>query len=343
MPLLGDKPGNKPASILAHQASQNSSIGSWLGLAPDRYIPSAAKTDLGLPAGTKPAFKPLTSDPEQGECANPDCKGSWTLPWRSKRRLTFEGKYACRGRCLEGIIKTAIAREGGDRFRAVNVEPHRHRVPLGLVMLAQGWITHPQLQKALESQRITGKGRVGDWLVSECGIETECVARALSIQWSCPTLTTDGFSPQTMAAVLPKLFIKEYNILPLRIAGSKILYLGFQDHLDASAAFAVERICDLRTESGMVPEQEFRAARNRLLECNFPPVTRKSVSDGDALAASVSAVIEKKQPASARLVRLHQYYWLRIGRETEQKAIAGVVPSGVHDVSDYLFIIGAQA
>ena len=31
-------------------------------------------------------------------------------------------------------------------------------------MLAQGWITHPQLQKALELQRANGTGRIGDWL-----------------------------------------------------------------------------------------------------------------------------------------------------------------------------------
>ncbi len=33
------------------------------------------------------------------------------------------------------------------------VAAHRHRVPIGLVLLAQGWITHDQLKHALEAQR----------------------------------------------------------------------------------------------------------------------------------------------------------------------------------------------
>ena len=44
-------------------------------------------------------------------------------------------------------------------------------------MLAQGWITHPQLQKALEAQRENGTGRIGDWLISECGLEAEQITR----------------------------------------------------------------------------------------------------------------------------------------------------------------------
>ena len=63
---------------------------------------------------------------------------------------------------------------GAGRWRrSASASPHRHRVPLGLLMLAQGWITHPQLQKALAAQRESGTGRIGEWLMSECGVEAE--------------------------------------------------------------------------------------------------------------------------------------------------------------------------
>ena len=123
---------------------------------------------------------------------------------------------------------------------------------LGLLMLAQGWITHPQLQKALAAQRESGTGRIGEWLMSECGLEAEQIVRGLSMQWGCPVLTTEGFSPEAMALVMPKIFVEEFGLLPMRVAGSRILYLGFADRLDASAAFATEQMTELKVESGVV-------------------------------------------------------------------------------------------
>ena len=65
-------------------------------------------------------------------------------------------------------------------------------MPLGLVLLAQGWITHPQLQAALEAQKASGQGRIGDWLQQSCGLPEERVTRGLGVQWSCPVLALDG-------------------------------------------------------------------------------------------------------------------------------------------------------
>jgi hypothetical protein len=236
------------------------------------------------------------------------------------------------------MIKAAIGREGADR-REGAAEPHRHRIPLGLILLSQGWITHLQLQRALEAQRTRGTGRIGEWLISECGLEAKYVTRGLSVQWSCPVLTSDGFSPQAMAMVMPRMFITE-GILPLRIAGSKILYLGFQDHLDASLAFAMERMTGLRIESGMVAEAEFAAARGRLLECSFPVAYGKMVADSESLAAHLGMVLEHSQAVASKLVRVHRHYWLRVWTDQGARAAAGSVPVRVKDVSDFLFTIG---
>ncbi len=137
------------------------------------------------------------------------------------------------------------------------VAPHRHRVPLGLLMLAQGWITPPQLRHALEAQRQNGTGRIGEWLIAECGLETEQITRGLSMQWNCPVLSADGFSPEAMALVMPGIFVEQFGMLPLRIAGGRILYLAFEDGLDASAALAVEQMTGLKCESGILNEVQF--------------------------------------------------------------------------------------
>jgi len=294
------------------------------------------------PGGLDLAMRAMmkSSADEHTECGSVTCKSRWTFPWKSKRHPIFEERWACSGRCLLAMVKAAVTREAGDGSRDGVEVQHQHRVPLGLIMLSQGWITHPQLQRALEAQRSGSVGRIGDLLVSECGLEAEWVTRGLSVQWGCPVLTTDGFSPKAMALALPRVFIERFGILPLKIAGSKILYVGFEDHLDASSAFAVEQMSGLRAESGVVVEDRFRDARARLLSCEFAPVTEYRVPDRDTMATAMAAIIERKATVASRLVRLRQYYWLRAWTEGGNYRRGGNLPAKAGDATDHLFTVG---
>ncbi len=139
--------------------------------------------------------------PRERTCGAPDCRGGWIAPWKNRRRPIFEQEWGCGERCLTTLVQAAVQRETGDGVREAEPQPHRHRVPLGLVLLAQGWITHPQLQTALQAQRETGRGRIGDWLTQSCGLDQEHIARGLGVQWNCPVLSLEGFSPAKMALV----------------------------------------------------------------------------------------------------------------------------------------------
>lgn len=286
-----------------------------------------------------PNLSPLPVQTPRRPCGNPECAGGWTAPWRSRRRPIFEGQWGCGGRCILAMVQAAVRRESGGRD-APSPLPHRHRVPLGLVMLAQGWITQEQLRKALQVQREHGRGRIGDWLIAECGVDAERVTRGLSVQWNCPILTTESFSPEAMALVMPRLFVEEFGLLPLRVAGSRILYLGFEDRLDASVALAVEQMTDLRTQSGLVNEQQFSAARSRLLECECVAAKSEAATDADALAARVTAILEHKQPAASRLVRVHRHFWLRLWLEATALGRTAALPDSAEDMQDYIFSIG---
>jgi hypothetical protein len=237
------------------------------------------------------------------------------------------------------MVQTAVRRELGDA--SASAAPHRHRVPLGLLMLAQGWISHPQLQKALAAQRANGTGRIGDWLMSECGLEVEQIVRGLSMQWGCPVLTMEGFSPERMGLVMPKVFVEEFGLVPLRVAGSRILYFGFADRLDASAAFAVEKMTELKVESGVMEGAQFAVAQCRLLDSNGVDTKLEGVKDEDAMVARITAVLEQQRPIASRLVRLHRYYWLRMWLERGVFTRAGSLPLTAEDVSDYVFTIDA--
>jgi hypothetical protein len=146
-----------------------------------------------------------------------------------------------------------------------------------------------------------------------------------------------------MALVMPKVFVEKFGLLPLRVAGSRILYLGFADRLDASAAFAIEQMTELKVESGVVEGTQFEAARSRVLACDGVEVKLESVEDKDAMAARITAILEQKQPIASRLVRVHQYYWLRMWLESGTLGKAGTLPVTSEDMKDHIFTVGASA
>lgn len=333
MPFLTRKNNTANTTLLMQGALGTVDRPDW---GDDVYRPSNGSVGVG---GLGP-FASIDPTPQRGLCGNPECASGWTRPWRSRRRPIFEGQWGCSGRCVLAMVRAAVRRELGDG-EAVTIVPHRHRVPLGLLMLAQGWITHPQLQQALAAQRESGTGRIGDWLISECGLDADQIIRGLSMQWGCPVLTTEKFSPEAMALVIPKVFVESFSLLPLQIAGSRILYLGFADRLDSSAAFATERMTELKVESGVVEGAQFEAARTRLLACNGVEARIEAVEDKDAMSARITAVLEQKQPIASRLVRLHQYYWLRIWLESGAMGRMGSLPATNEDVMDYIFTVEA--
>lgn len=282
-----------------------------------------------------------SEDPARRVCGNPECADGWAAPWRSRRRPIFEGQWGCSGRCVLAMVRAAVLRESGDGL--VDDAPHRHRVPLGLVMLAQGWISQEQLRRALDAQRAHGTGRIGDWLVAECGVDAERVTRGLGVQWNCPVLTTDGFSPEAMSLVMPRVFVEEFGQLPLRVAGGRILYLGFQDRMDASVALAVEQMTELRVVTGLLGETQFAAARSMLMASEGVAMKSENVTDADAMAGRMTAVLEQKQPVASRLVRVHNYFWLRMWMEARALGRTGNLPASNEDVMDLVFSIGSFA
>jgi hypothetical protein len=278
--------------------------------------------------------------PVQGTvCGAIGCTSGWMKPWKSRQRPVFEGDWACSTRCLHAMVNAAVQRERGEPLGDAEEQPHRHRVPLGLVLLAQGWITHPQLQAALAAQKASGEGRIGEWLTRHCGLPEERIARGLGVQWNCPVLSLQGFSPRSMALVMPKRFVAEFGLIPIRVAGLSILYVAFQERLKEAAALALEQMCRLKVESGLLTTTQMESARTRLLAAESVPVRIRQVHDTDGLTASLVKLMEQKQPVSAKLVRIHQYYWMRMWMEESAIPASGGVQPTVEDTEDHIFLV----
>ncbi len=244
-------------------------------------------------------------------CANARCDSGWLHLMRRRSSPVFEGGWTCSPTCTRALIEAAIRREYEGRAAATS-ETRGHRIPLGLMMLEQGWISAAQLRRAVEAQRTAGGSRLGGWLVRREGVREELVTRALGLQWSCPVLGIDQHDPEGMTVFLPRLFVDAFGALPLRAMAGRLLYMGFEERLDPSLALAVERMVGLRVECGLVQGTLFRAAHTRMLAARFPPVELIEAASEPAAAQAIARSIEATRPVDARLVRTHECLWLRM-------------------------------
>jgi hypothetical protein len=276
-------------------------------------------------AGAEPVFAATGFFPR---CANPQCVSGWLHLWRSRATPVFEDGWNCSAACTRARVGAALRRE--IEARGTAVERHRHRVPLGLAMLEQGWITAAALRGALEAQRTAGGGRLGQWLIRSRAATESMVTRALALQWNCPVLPLEHHDPEAVASFLPRLFVDALGALPLRVAAGRILYLGFAGQLDPVLALAVERMTGLRVESGLVEEPRFRAAHARMLQTHFPAVELIESRSEASLTQAMARMIERLRPAQSRLVRVHEFFWLRAWSHASTGAAAG--PGEVHDL-----------
>jgi hypothetical protein len=309
MPILSENQGRNQRRELARRVHPAL-------LAPALDQPPAERS---LGAGTFPGREPNARPTAWGglfeSCANPDCGSGWLHLWRSRQAPVFEGGWSCSAACTTARVAASARRELDGRGRAL--ESHRHRIPLGLMMLEQGWISTLQLRHALEAQRMTGSMRLGYWLVNRGGVSEQLVTRALGLQWSCPVLGVEFHDAEALAVLLPRLFVEAFGALPLRVAAGKLVYLGFEDRLDPVVALGIERMSGLRVESGLVEESLFGPAHARLLSANFPYVERIEAASEPALVHALAGAIERARPVESRLVRVHDCLWLRMWREAQ--------------------------
>ena len=243
-------------------------------------------------------------------CANPGCDSGWLHLFRSRSAPVFERGWTCSPACTRIRVAAAVRREMEGRVTVP--EPHRHRIPLGLTMLEQGWIKSPQLRGALNAQKAAGGGRLGQWLVHDQGVDEKLVTRALGLQWSCPVLSMDFYDAEALTGLLPRLFIDAFGALPLRVAAGALLYLGFEDSLDPVLALAIERMTGLRVECGLVQGSLFGPAHTRMLSARFPPVELIEATSESAVVYALSKAIEKAGTIGSELVRVHDCFWLRM-------------------------------
>ncbi len=132
--------------------------------------------------------------------------------------------------------------------------------------------------------------------------------------------------------IVPRLLAESLGFVPLRLTSSGVLYLAFEDRIDHSLALAVERITGLRVESGLLGASEFRKAQEQLQHGRFGRARLIEAGGLGPLAGAFAGHIEKQKPTNARLVRLHDLFWLRLWQGSEEGVAQRGQENAVEDI-----------
>lgn len=271
----------------------------------------------------------------RARCANPECKAAPSF-WKRSARPVFEGQWACKG-CSAAMIEGFVRRHRIITSGAEEPAAHRHRIPLGLLLLHRGLITAEQLRAALEAQRAAGYERIGYWLRTVCGISESVILRGVAVQWNRPVLSSSAMVSATMALTMPESVRREAGLLPLRVAGGKILYAAFEDSIDAAAVAALERTSGLRVECGIVSSHEYARAQERLANEAAVPCSEAGFRGLVNLTEQVRKVLWEAEPVASRMVPVRGGWWLRLWLEAGARGPYGLLPASTEDVRDFVY------
>jgi Type II secretion system (T2SS), protein E, N-terminal domain len=249
---------------------------------------------------------------ESASCASLSCTGSKTL-WRrlrSQRTGTIlDGKFYCRPQCLETALVARISRL---REMTQPVQPP-NRIPLGLLMVARGKLTHFELRAALEAQRRARYDRIGDWF-EKLGFATEQdVTAALALQWGCPLVSSFELAVVDLPGSIPLPILEAFQMLPANyVAATNTLYLAFGERVDHAALYAIERTLGCRTQPCVAGRKrvarQLESFRQSSRSAGVEFVTR----DLSEMARITSSYVSRLGPQEVRLSRLGHFIWLRL-------------------------------
>ena len=257
-------------------------------------------------------------------CGNERCRTGWLRLWRRRQTPRFEGFWACSPVCLEEMVRAALMRESEEGVET-GAAAHRHRVPLGLMLYSRGVITQEQLRRALEAQRKAAASggpqrRIGRWLIEQASLNELELARGLSLQWNCPLYSAERLDPSRAAQLMPRLLVDACGAAPLRRTASGCILVAYEDALDHCLSLALERMHGAPVEAGVMAANEFRRVRETLVESKYPKLRLIEVANRNVLARAMTRRLEQFQPLDAMLVRVREYYWLRMWKTLDRDA-----------------------
>ena len=239
----------------------------------------------------------------------PEQKKVWRRLLRRRTGAFLHGQFYCCPQCLETALLGQISRL---RALAPSILPP-NRIPLGLLMVARGKLTHVEVRAALEAQRRARYGKIGDWFL-KLGFATEQdVTAALALQWGCPVASSFDSTAMDFPSGIPFSILDAFQMLPLNYAVStNTLYLAFGERVDHAALYAVEKILDCRTQPCVASPRSIARRLEHMRQLSHPGNVEFVTRDLTEMARITSSYLARLSPDGVRLSRIGHFIWLRL-------------------------------
>ena len=204
-----------------------------------------------------PNISPIAMLSSLPACASSYCPHPatlWQRWWSRKGGVWFQDQWYCSVGCFHAGLVRRLQRA---TVAEVRLPAQPNRLPLGLVLLSQGDISSAQLRRALELQKKTKSGRVGEWLVRMGAVSEQQVTAALAVQQRCPVFS-GAPRPVPQEMHWPRSLADRYRALPVFFNPIHLcLYVGFLEQVDHGFLYSLEQMLRCRTQPCILPMREY--------------------------------------------------------------------------------------
>lgn len=249
---------------------------------------------------------------KRAACALLSCQGTgsrWQRLLGRRAGAYLHDEFYCGPQCLEAALISEISRL---RTMTPGALPP-NRIPLGLLMVARGKITHIEVRAALEAQRRARHGTIGDWIEKLGFASEQDVTAALALQWGCPIASSFERAPVDFPGGIPLPILEAFQMVPFNYAArSGMLYLAFGARVDHAALYAIERVLECRTQACVAPRRSVTRQLEQMRQRARPSDVEFATRDLSEMARITSSYLMRLRPEHVRLSRIGQFIWLRL-------------------------------
>jgi hypothetical protein len=244
-------------------------------------------------------------------CALRTCRNTMLIGSVPQRRIGIQvGRlWYCSVDCFADAALIRLAELTDARIVEM---PHRPRQPIGLVMLAKGFLTGDQLRFATAQSRLRGE-QLEDAL-QRLGLASERqLAAARAAQWGCPLMKHERMG-QAVEADIPATLLRAASAVPLHysIATGRLL-LGFVYRVEHTLLHAIEQVVGCKAEPCFITPTEFEAQMAHLTQT--PDCVEQVLEEAGTpaqMANTLGGVAVEIAAREACFANCRDYIWARI-------------------------------
>lgn len=252
------------------------------------------------------------------QCSGTECprQGRLRTTWSGRvGGHSFEGRWYCSPGCLQPVLRLRLhSLLSGLAFD----RPRIHRLPIGLLLMHRGAISHHQLQEAVGRQREAGEGRLGEWLCRLDFITEHQLTAALAQQWGCPTYPLERQPVQlAFGRLVPFKVLESACAVVVHVsADSSTAHLTFGNRLDFTTLYAVERMLDRQTVASVANQSSVERVLDHLRHASpSQDPTFDSVRDPAEMSRIIGSYAAELQAVQVSVARAASYIWVRFFRK----------------------------